>query len=319
MRKAYCRPGVSTRAKFHCMELKIRAECAACLRSCATLWAAQRIEKMPPMARLPNIAEATAPSFNRKSASNRSLERGLEILRAFRPGISLIGNGELAERTGLPKSTVSRLTQTLVESGFLQYDHKASAYRLGVPLLSLGYAMRQSADVLRIALPKMKKVAEEGRINVGMAMVDGTEMVYLESVRRNQTEMFRHVVSGSRVPIELTSLGRAYLWTLPMEVRNALLLECRARHPSGWARIAEAIEEAMSSLSKRGYCSACWQGGITSIATPLTLPGYGVHVINISLSTKNLDDPAALPTLAQTLARLRAAIETAVAAVSNLP
>ncbi|MBE7158937.1 MAG: helix-turn-helix domain-containing protein, partial [Rhodospirillales bacterium] len=49
-----------------------------------------------------------------QSPANRSLERGIEILRAFRPGSELLGNGELVERTGLPKATVSRLVQTLV-------------------------------------------------------------------------------------------------------------------------------------------------------------------------------------------------------------
>lgn len=42
---------------------------------------------------------------------NRSLERGIELLRAFRPGADLLGNGELAERTGLSRATVSRLAQ----------------------------------------------------------------------------------------------------------------------------------------------------------------------------------------------------------------
>ena len=46
---------------------------------------------------------------------NRSLERGIEILRAFRPGVDTLENGEISERTGLARSTVSRLTRTLVD------------------------------------------------------------------------------------------------------------------------------------------------------------------------------------------------------------
>jgi DNA-binding NarL/FixJ family response regulator len=57
-----------------------------------------------------------APRMGRSSA-NRSLERGMDVLRAFRPGLETLGNGEIAERTGLSPSTVSRLTQTLVDSG----------------------------------------------------------------------------------------------------------------------------------------------------------------------------------------------------------
>ena len=41
-----------------------------------------------------------------RSASNRSLERGLEILRAFRPGSEALGNGEIAERLNVSETTV---------------------------------------------------------------------------------------------------------------------------------------------------------------------------------------------------------------------
>jgi DNA-binding IclR family transcriptional regulator len=47
------------------------------------------------------------------------LARGLEVLRAFRPDDGPLGNHALAERTGLPRSTVSRLTYTLTSLGYL--------------------------------------------------------------------------------------------------------------------------------------------------------------------------------------------------------
>ena len=48
-----------------------------------------------------------------------ALARGLEVLRVFTPTEGLLGNGEIAERTGLPKPTVSRLTYTLTKLGYL--------------------------------------------------------------------------------------------------------------------------------------------------------------------------------------------------------
>jgi DNA-binding IclR family transcriptional regulator len=225
--------------------------------------------------------------YLRTSSSNRSLERGLQILSTFRPGVTLQGNGEIAERTGLPKSTVSRLTQTLVECGYLQYDFNANAYRLGVPLLSLGQAMKQGSEILDIALPLMKDTAEGVRINVGLAVADGNEMVYLESVRRNQSEMFRHVSSGSRVPMELTSLGRAYLASLPARERKAVVESCRARHPLGWHKMLAELNAAMDFVRRHGYCHASWQAGIVSIASSLQMVNHPVYVFNISLSSKN--------------------------------
>ena len=143
------------------------------------------------------------------SPANRSLERGVELLRAFRPGTEVLGNAELAERTGLSRPTVTRLAQTLVGCGLLQQDAPTRAYRLAPAVLSLAQAMRAGCNELQLAAPLMREVAERNHLNVGLAAPDRDEMVYLESIRYNRRVALRSVVSGQRVPTERTSLGRA--------------------------------------------------------------------------------------------------------------
>lgn len=221
-----------------------------------------------------------------QSPSNRSLERGIEILRAFRPGSELLGNGDIAERTGLSRSTVSRLTQTLVGSGMLQIDAQTRTYRLAPAVLSLAHAMRTGSHILTVAAPLMRSLAESQRINVGLAAPDRDQMVYLESIRYSRRVALRHVVAGQRVPMELTSLGRAYLAVAPESRRNALLAVFRRRRTQ-WDAVRKAIEEAQASVKARGYCSAAWQPEVVAIATPLVVPD-AIYVLNISLST---DEP----------------------------
>ena len=60
--------------------------------------------------------EIEMPAKDRQFAN--TLARGLEVLRCFRVGDALLGNKEIAQRTGLPKATVSRLTHTLIELGY---------------------------------------------------------------------------------------------------------------------------------------------------------------------------------------------------------
>ncbi|MGE8657144.1 MAG: IclR family transcriptional regulator [Achromobacter sp.] len=224
-------------------------------------------------------------------SQNRSLERGLEILRAFRPGTDLLGNGELAERTGLSAATVSRLTQTLVTSGFLEHDQRARAYRLAAPVLSLGHAMRAASPILRAATPLMREVSAKRHVNVGLAGADRAEMVYLESIRYNRKASLRTIVAGQRVPIELTSLGRAYLATRDAAARAALLAAIRSHYRSAsWKPIGAEIERALAKVARDGYCLAAWQPGVIALSTPLALPASQPLVLNFSLST---DDSAA--------------------------
>ncbi|MDB5839976.1 MAG: Transcriptional regulator, IclR family [Herminiimonas sp.] len=217
---------------------------------------------------------------------NRSLERGVEILRAFRPGASLMGNGDLAERTGLSRATVSRLTQTLVGTGLLEYDRGRRAYRLAAPVLSFAHSMRSGSPVLQAVGPMMRAVAEKKKINVGLAVADREEMVYLESVRYNRKPTLRNIVAGQRVPIELTSLGRAYLAAVPEAQRQALLLQFKSRRPTGWHALECDIIEAIDSVRRQGYCVAAWQPEVVAVATPIVVEGNPIYVLNLSVSTQ---------------------------------
>lgn len=217
-----------------------------------------------------------------ESPSNRSLERGIELLRAFRPGSELLGNGELAERTGLPKSTVSRLTQTLVAQGMLQSERDMRAYRLAPAVLSLAHAMRTGSRVLGVAAPLMRRLAEREHINVGLAAPDRDEMVYLESIRYARRVAFRNVVSGQRVPMELTSLGRAYLATLGERERAALAAVFKRRRRRPWDALREEIDAAVRRVRDDGYCAAAWQPEVVAVATPL-LSGGAAYALNVSV------------------------------------
>jgi len=219
-----------------------------------------------------------------RSPANRSLERGIEILRAFRPGSELLGNGELAERTGLSKATVSRLAQTLVGSGMLQLDKAERAYRLAPAVLSLSHAMRTASRVLQAAAPRMLELARRRHINVGLAAPDRDEMVYLESIRYAKRAALRHVVSGQRVPMELTSLGRAYLAALAPQHRSQLL-QLLSRRRMRWKAIESEIRQACADVRSKGFCAAAWQPEVVALATPLEVEGT-IYALNVSLSTQ---------------------------------
>ena len=199
----------------------------------------------------PRAASIEAMTTPGRSPRNRSLERGIAILRAFRPGTELLGNGEIAERTGLPRASVSRLTQTLTAAGYLEHDARQRAYRLGAPVLSLGHALRSGSPVLRATVPLMTALARRLRINVGLAVRDSDEMVYLDSIRFNVKGAQRSVVSGHRVPIELTALGRAWLAVAPAKDSAALRLRWRVRWRSRWREEARCARRSRHCRAPR--------------------------------------------------------------------
>lgn len=230
--------------------------------------------------------------FVRETPGSQSLERGLLLLRAFRSGGSLLTNADLAERAGLPRPTVSRLTRSLVDSGFLAFDMRSRAYRLTAAFLSFARVFRDDVPALDLALPLMKSVAEGESINVGLAVADQFEMVYLESVRESRRGIFRRIVPGSRTPMELTSLGRSHLYTLDEAARQQILRHIVSKYTHGWDEVASQIEEAFTDLATKGYCVAAWQPGMVAIAAPLQAPDRTLYALNISFpsSAAEIDD-----------------------------
>jgi DNA-binding IclR family transcriptional regulator len=220
--------------------------------------------------------------FVRDTPSVRSLERGLYLLRAFRPGVHSLTNSELAERTNFPRATTSRLAATLVSAGFLDYEIETGLYRLGSPFLGLGLAVRSGSSVLQAALPIMREVSEGQRINIGLGLADDTDIVYLESVRRNQLTIFRHIISGTRLPMAETALGRAWFAGLTEKSQHDLLLRLRERYQDTWDAIERDLHSSLSNIRHDGYCSIEHKSTVAAVAAPLIIPGQLIHAINIS-------------------------------------
>ncbi len=150
--------------------------------------------------------------------------------------------------------------------------------------------MRTGSSILAIAAPRMREAAEENRINVGLAAQDGDEMVYLESIRYSRRPSLRSVVSGQRVPIELTSLGRAWLANAPEAKRNALLAHVRQSRPAAWCKLSREVSLAIANVAAFDYCAASWQPEVVAVATPLQFQG-SQYALNVSLSTAEpIDD-----------------------------
>ncbi len=126
------------------------------------------------------LAEGTA-SKDRQFVT--ALARGLDILRAFHAGEGMLGNQEIAHRTGLPKPTVARLTHTLTELGYLNYIRRFRKYELGASVLALGYAAISSMDVRRASRAPLEQLAHALNASTALGGRDRHSMIYLEACR----------------------------------------------------------------------------------------------------------------------------------------
>ena len=89
-----------------------------------------------------------------------SIARAFAILRAYKRGERALGNKEIAARTGLPKSSVARITYTLTKLGYLEFLPQEEKYSLGIGVLALGRNFLSGNDEREVARPLMQELAD---------------------------------------------------------------------------------------------------------------------------------------------------------------
>ena len=99
------------------------------------------------------VARLRQPSSGRIEASNRAVA----ILDALADA-GEIGTNELARRTGLPPSTVSRQLGTLASTELVEQDAESGRYRLGIHVVRLANAVLARLDVRRVARPHLEEL-----------------------------------------------------------------------------------------------------------------------------------------------------------------
>lgn len=214
---------------------------------------------------------------------NTALARGLAVLKAFGPDNRPIGNAEIASRVKLPKATVSRLTFTLTELGYLKYDDDIGRYSLGPAVLTLGYDVMAQMEIRDIARPYMQELADYADANIYLGAPNGTEIIYIEACRTPASMAIRLGV-GSRIPLSTTGMGRAYLAALPEADREALIAEIAPGYGEGWLEIEATMREEIGEAQQRGFALSRgdWVSEANSAGAVIRrADGYPVYAINV--------------------------------------
>jgi len=194
-----------------------------------------------------------------------TLARGIELLRCFTAEHNELSNGELAQRTGLPRPTISRLTYTLTALGYLRHDARSGRYAPGSALIAATYPLMASIPLRQQARPLMNALADATGAHVSMGVRDRLDIVLVETSRLPAREIQRAQIDGGArgpmadvgltLPIVGSAIGRAYLAGLAAEAREALLNEIRVKAPEDWARFEAGMRAAVREHTRHGFCT----------------------------------------------------------------
>ncbi len=209
-----------------------------------------------------------------------TLARGLSVLRAFRPSDDGLGNAEIAERTGLPKSTVSRLTYTLHVLGYLTHARHGERYRPGPALLAMGNVAAASISFVEIAGPIMRRLADETRTLSLLAVRDRGRLVLTKAWRPSGVSSIWLEV-GHRLPLSGSSSGHCFLAALSDDAATRVLQEASGDRGLSGERLAEIRREAYGQLLAQGF----------AITDPAEYFAPNIHAVSTPFFPRDLSEP----------------------------
>lgn len=145
-----------------------------------------------------------------------AVERALAMLEAVAEVSEGLSNAEISRKLKIPKSSASYLLRTLETRGYLARDAESGKYRVGLKILSLSRGALGGLDVRGVALPVMQRLTQQTGLTCHLAVVDGTDAVYIEKV---EPEGFIRMDTwvGRRMRVHATSVGKAIVAYVPIE------------------------------------------------------------------------------------------------------
>jgi DNA-binding IclR family transcriptional regulator len=226
----------------------------------------------------------TSKPAGRESSGDEivALSRGLTLLRSVASSDAPISNRELAELTGIPKPTVSRITATLVSAGFLFQLPDSERFVLTAAVLELSNGFLRNFDIRARARPFLIELAERTSLSVHLAARDRLDMVVIDTIRPRSAVLVSRLEVGSRVNLARTAVGRAYLAVLAEPERAALMAGLQAASGDDWPHIHARLASSLEETRRLGFAIATgeWYSDLNAIAEGFVGPSGERYAVN---------------------------------------
>jgi len=207
--------------------------------------------------------DQTDPSFA------TTLAHGLDVLAAFRNSSGSLSNADLAQHTGLSRPTVSRLTYTLAQLGYLKRNDKGR-FDLGLGVLAAAYPVLSALKVRQTARPLMRDFAAYAGGTVSIAMPFGLDFIYVETLRT--TDAVPHVPDvGFTGSLATTAVGRALLSLFTEDELVRYVQTVKTERPEEFDYVQTRTLPDIELCKERGFGVSLgeWRREIFGVAAPI--------------------------------------------------
>jgi IclR family transcriptional regulator, acetate operon repressor len=183
--------------------------------------------------------------------SVRAVERVCLILNLLQESVNGITLNEVAQTTGLPKSSAFRYLWTLENHRYVERAEDGNLFRLG-----LGFVGMQSRhlEILRErARSSLQRLRDEFGETVNLGLLDGDHVIYIDIVESRRGVRLA-ASRGDRHPLHCTALGKAIASRLPDDrVRDLLAGTGLSKRTGNTITTTDGYFDELTKVRRLGY------------------------------------------------------------------
>lgn len=182
-----------------------------------------------------------------------NLARALRIFELLSEQPEGLNSSQITTNLKIPRNSVFRITQTLLEHGYLIRDDETKAFQLSQKLLTLGYAALSDQTLIEKSIGVMRKLRNQFMETVPLGILHGTEGLVVEEVQGLHS--FRFVLEpGRKFHLHTAAPGKAMLAFLPEEEREDILKQIKFKKYSDKTIIdKDNFRKELKKIRKKGY------------------------------------------------------------------
>lgn len=200
------------------------------------------------------------------------LERTFSILELFTDEHPEWSTTEIARRLTLPIPTAHRILSALKRRGYLSQHAETKRFRLGVASLRLGDRARAVVDVRSVALPILRKLAEEtGETALLTVLTPGRDRgVCLERVETSQP-LRLSVEPGRQLPLHAGASQKALLAFMAEGDVDRVLAQPLERLCQATIVNPRSLRDELARIRERGWAGSYEETnvGVWGVAVPV--------------------------------------------------
>jgi DNA-binding IclR family transcriptional regulator len=197
------------------------------------------------------------------------------VLDAFE-GPGRLTLAQIVRRTGLPRSSAHRMLERLVQLRWLRRTGRD--YELGMRLVELGSLAVHQDRLVRAAIPLLVELHRATGLVVHLAVLDGSDVVYLEKIGDRMISAIPTRVGG-RQPAHCTAVGKAMLAYSDEDAE----IDMRARLTKYSISSASQLAAELARVRAHGVAFEREESllGFGCVAAPIGSPGEAVAAVSV--------------------------------------